>query len=262
MFDDLRRELIAHPCAQELHAQLAVGTTPDGWQEIDGLLLFQGKAYVPETTPLWPQLLEDAHAAGHEGIQKTMHHLRLSFIPQLGRFVRDFVKGCSVCKRNKTEHLHAARLLQPLSVPSSVWSDIAMDFVEGFPKVGGKSVILMVVDRFSKFAHFIPLGHQYSAMSVAKTFFYEIVRVHGFPCSIVSDCDLVFIGSFWKELFWLVTLLLSSTFHPQSDGQFEVTNHTIIMYLCCLAGDRFSKFAHFIPLGHQYSATSVAKAIF
>jgi hypothetical protein len=59
------------------------------------------------------------------------------------------VKTCGVCQRNKTEHLHPAGLLQPLPVPSSVWSDNAMDFVEGFPKVGGKSIILTVVDRFS-----------------------------------------------------------------------------------------------------------------
>jgi hypothetical protein len=104
----------------------------------------------------------------------------------------EFIRGCSMCQRNKTEHLHPAGLLQPLAVPSSVWSDITMDFVEGFPKVGGKSVILTVVDRFSKFAHIIPLGHPYSAASVGKAFFDNIVRLHGFPSSIVSDRDPVF----------------------------------------------------------------------
>jgi hypothetical protein len=94
--------------------------------------------------------------------------------------------------RNKTEHLHPAGLLQPLAIPSSVWSNIAMDFIEGLPKVGGKSVILTVVDRFSKFAHFIPLGHPYAAASVGKAFFDNIVCLHGFPSSIVSDRDPVF----------------------------------------------------------------------
>jgi hypothetical protein len=106
--------------------------------------------------------------------------------------------------------LHPAGLLQPLAVPSSVWIDIAMDFVDGFPKVGGKSVILTVVDRFSKYAHLIPLSHPYSASFVAKAFFDEIVRLHGFPCSIVSDRDLVFTSIFWKDLFQLAcTTLLS-----------------------------------------------------
>jgi hypothetical protein len=83
-------------------------------------------------------------------------------------------------------------------VPYEVWSDISMDFVEGFPEVGGKSVIF--VDRFSKFAHFIPLGHPYTAASVSQAFFDSIVRLHGLPCSIVSDRDTVFTSSFWSEL--------------------------------------------------------------
>jgi hypothetical protein len=124
-----------------------------------------------------------------------------------------------------------------------------MDFVEGFPKVGGKSVILTVVDRFSKFAHFIPLGHPYTAASVAKAFFEEIVRLHGIPCSIVSDRDMVFTSLFWTELFRLagVKLLLSSAFHPQTDGQSEVVNKVIVMYLRCLAGDRPKTWLQWLP---------------
>lgn len=115
-----------------------------------------------------------------------------------------------------------------------------MDFVEGFPRDGGKSVVLTVVDRFSKLAHFIALGHPYSTSSVAKAFFDDIVRLHGFPCSIVSDRDTVFTSSFWAELFRLagVQLHMSSTFHPQTDGQSEVVNRMITTYLRCLAGDR------------------------
>jgi hypothetical protein len=124
-----------------------------------------------------------------------------------------------------------------------------MDFIEGFPKVGGKSVILTVVDIFLKFAHFIRLTHPYSAVTVAKAFFDNIVRLHGMPCSIVSDRDSVFTSTFWKELFQLadVKLLLSSAFHPQTDGQSEVTNRTIVMYLRCLAGDRPCSWLRWLP---------------
>jgi hypothetical protein len=108
-----------------------------------------------------------------------------------------------------------------------------MDFIEGFPKVGGKSVVLTVVDRFSKFSRFITLSHPYSAPSVAKEFFEGVVRLHGFPCSIVSDRDPVFTSAFWAELFKLagVRLHTSSAFHPQSDGQSEVVNRVITRYL-------------------------------
>jgi hypothetical protein len=115
-----------------------------------------------------------------------------------------------------------------------------MDFIEGLPKVGGKSVILTVVDRFSKYAHFIPLGHLYTAASVARAFFDGIVRLHGFPSSIVSDRDPVFTGHVWRDLFKCagVSLRMSTTFHPQTDGQFEVVNKVIAMYLRCVTGDR------------------------
>jgi hypothetical protein len=140
-------------------------------------------------------------------------------------------------------------LLQPLPVPEHVWSDIAMDFVEGFPRVGSKSVILIVVDHFSKMAHFIALSHQYSASSVARAFFDNIVCLHGFPYSIVSDRDTVFTSNFWEELFKLanVRLLHSSAFHPQTDGQSEVTNRIIVMYLQYSAGDRQCSWHQWLP---------------
>ncbi|CAO2146508.1 unnamed protein product [Urochloa humidicola] len=108
-----------------------------------------------------------------------------------------------------------------------------MDFIEGFPRVGGKIVILTIVDHFSKYAHFIALGHPYTAISVARAFFDEIVRLHGVPCSIVSDRDPVFTSAFWSELFKLsgTKLRLSTAFHPQTDGQSEVTNRIINVYL-------------------------------
>lgn len=178
---------------------------------------------------------------GHEGSEKTLHHVRAAFYnPHARRMVREFVRSCTMCQKNKTEHLHPAGLLQPLSVPSQVWSDISMDFIEGFLKVGGKSVILTVVDRFSKYAHFIPLSHPYSASTIAKAFFDSIMKLHGVPCSIVSDRDPIFTSIFWKELCNQagVKLMLSSMFHPQTDGQSEVVNRTIAMYLGCLACDR------------------------
>jgi hypothetical protein len=124
-----------------------------------------------------------------------------------------------------------------------------MDFIEGFPKVGNKSVVLTVVDRFSKFTHFIALGHPYSAASVAKVFFEGIMRLHGIPCSIVSDRDMVFTIAFWTVLFKMTDtkLQMSSSFHPQSDDQSEVVNRVLTMYLRCLAGDRPRTWLQWLP---------------
>jgi hypothetical protein len=77
--------------------------------------------FVPTSPALWPRFLDTAHGTGHKGAQKTLHRLRASFYnPHTTKLVREFVKGCSVCQRNKTEHLHSAGLMQPLDVPSSI----------------------------------------------------------------------------------------------------------------------------------------------
>jgi hypothetical protein len=125
-----------------------------------------------------------------------------------------------MCHRNKTKTRQPAGLLQLLEVPSQVSSDISMDFIEGLPKVAGKLLILIVVDRFSKYAHFIPLGHPYTAASVARAFFDDIVRLHGFPSSIFSDRDPVFTSNVWRDLFGFVgvKLRMSTIFHPQGNG--------------------------------------------
>jgi hypothetical protein len=121
-----------------------------------------------------------------------------------------------------------------------VWTDVVMDFLEGFPHINGKSVIITFVDRFSKSVHFIPIGHLYTAMFVARAFFDTVVWLHDIPSSIVSDRDPVFTNRFCIKLFTLsgVKLSFSSAFHPQSDGQSEAANRVITMYLHCLAGDR------------------------
>jgi hypothetical protein len=94
------------------------------------------------------------------------------------------------------EQLRPAGLLQPLEAPSTVWTDINMDFVEGFPCINGKSVILTIIDWLSKYAHFIPLGRPYTAMSVAYAFFDNIACLHGILSSIVSDHEAVFTSNF------------------------------------------------------------------
>jgi hypothetical protein len=129
--------------------------------------------------------------------------------------------------------------MQPLDLPGMVWTNLSMDFVEGLPRVNSKSVILTVVDRFSKATHFIPLAHRYTATTVARAFFHSVVCLHDIPSSIVSDLDPVFTSCFWTELFSAsgVKLNMSSAFHPQSGGQLEVVNKIIVMYLCCLVGD-------------------------
>jgi hypothetical protein len=165
------------------------------------------------------------------------------------RLVQDFVRACATCQQYKSEHLHPAGLLLPLPIPTVVWADIGLDFIEALPKVNGKSVILSVVDRFSKYCHFIPLAHSYTAESVAQAFFTDIVRLHGMSRSMVSDRDSVFTSTFWRELMRLMgtRLHMSSAFHPQSNGQTEAANRVIVMYLRYFTADRPRQWLRWLP---------------
>ncbi|KAJ4788910.1 polyprotein [Rhynchospora pubera] len=250
LYDLLREEVNTLAAFQDLRNQHQEGNLAKEWSFCDGLFLRQHRIFVPASSSCLQPILTTAHGVGHEGVQKTLHRIRRDFyIPQLKQLVQDFVRSCPLCQQHKVDHLHPAGLLQPLPIPARIWSDISMDFIEGFPKSHGKSVILTVVDRFSKYAHFIPLAHPYNACSVAQVFFEAIVKLHGIPESIVSDRDTVFTSNFWIERFRMMGVRLNffSAFHPQSDGQSEVVNRTIEMYLRCLECDRPKQWLQWLP---------------
>jgi hypothetical protein len=135
-----------------------------------GVLRFQGRIVVGNNTTLRKNLFTALHASaigGHSGTRATYHRLKkLFYWPGMKKDVETWVAQCPVCQRSKHEHCHYPGLLDPLPVPDMAWTHISMDFVEGLPKSHGKDVIMVVVDRFTKYAHFIPLSHPYTVDSV------------------------------------------------------------------------------------------------
>lgn len=111
-----------------------------------------------------------------------------------------------------------------------------MDFVEGLPRSEGRDNILVIVDRLTKFAHFIGLAHSYTAKEVARVFLDRVVALHGVSKTIISDRDKIFTSLLWQELTKAmgIKLGLSTAYHPQSDGQTERVNQSLEAYLRCI----------------------------
>lgn len=226
--------------AQTLLAQLCV-QSPDasGYWLHKGIIRKDKLIWVGNNSALRTKLIAAVHDSvlgGHSGVQATYQRIKKLFTWKgLKRDVEDFIQQCQICQQAKAERLHPAGLLQPLPVPQGMWQDITMDFIEKLPKSGGHDTILVVVDRFSKYAHFIALQHPFSAQQVARVVLEQVVRLHGLPRSIVSDRDHMFTSSFWTHLFKLLGTKLSliTAYHPQTDGQTERVNQYLEMYLRC-----------------------------
>ncbi|KAL2253797.1 UNVERIFIED_CONTAM: Retrovirus-related Pol polyprotein from transposon [Sesamum indicum] len=203
--------------------------------------------------------LHDSALGGHSGIHGTYQRIKLLFYwPTMKTDVQEWVKGCEIYQRAKHENNPYPGLLQPLPVPEQAWSCVSMDFIEGLPNSEGKDSILVVVDRLTKYSHFISLKHPYTATSIVKVFFDNIYKLHGLPVSIISDRDKVFTSRFWRELFTLsgVSLDMSSSYHPQTDGQTERVNQCLENYLRCMCLQKPKKWAQWLTLAELWFNTN------
>ena len=161
------------------------------------------------------------------------------------RQVKQAIRECATCQRCKNDNSAYPGLLQPLPIPTTVWTDIAMDFIEKLPRSTSKDCIMVVVDCLSKYAHFITLAHPFSTITVAQAFMDHIYRLHGIPSTIVLDRYKVFFSTFWQELFKCMGIKfnMSTSYHPQTDGQSEVVNRCLETYLQCTMSENLKGWA-------------------
>ena len=232
---------------------LASAGASKGWpgvryELIEGLLYLRAKPgatrrlCLPAKGSFRLEMLREAHdsaMAAHRGETATIERMQRDFFFKgMAKFTRQFVSSCGACQRSKAEHSRKRGLLVPLAVTSVPYSELAMDFVGGFPAVAGLDQVLVVVDRCTRAGSFIPCKSNASAVEVARLFFENIVRRFGMPRVVVSDRDTKFTGKFWTELFRLAgsRLDMSTADHPQSDGLTERLNRTLVEMLRALVG--------------------------
>lgn len=198
--EQLRAENQSDPWLQRIHTQILRQEAKVGFQVKDGLLFFNDRFCLGPSSSLQTLIFTELHGSrmgGHAGIYWTLARIRLRFFwVGMNRNVREFVRDCRTCQQVKIPPSKPSGLLQPLPIPTAVWEEISMDFVTRLPTVAGRSVIMVVVDRLSKYCHLSTLLTNYTVASVAENFIHHIVCLHGIPKKIVSDWDRVFISKF------------------------------------------------------------------
>ena len=165
---------------------------------------------------------------------------------------------CLVCQQSKVERIKTPSLLQSLSIPSQHWEQVSKDFITGLPKFKGKSVIMVVVDKLTKYAHFCALSHPFKSNTVATVFMETFQKLHDNPKIIVSDRDPIFTRNFWIEVFSCLGTQLahSSSYHPQSNGKTEIVNKCLEGYLCCFVSVKQTQWVKWFPLAEWWYNTS------
>ncbi|GAU28976.1 hypothetical protein TSUD_391740, partial [Trifolium subterraneum] len=227
------RSTIGNAQEKDMDLQRRIGK-PEFTVADDGVIQFGSRICVPNNAELKRLILDEAHKSGfsiHPGSTKMYHDLKKNYWwPNMKTEIAEFVSRCIVCQQVKIEHQKPAGPLQPLEITEWKWEHITMDFVSGLPRnQKGEDSIWVIVDRLTKSAHFIAVKSTYKASRYAEFFLEEIVKLHGVPLSIVSDRDPTFTSHFWRAFQKAMgtRLRMSTSNHPQTDGQTERTIQTL-----------------------------------
>jgi hypothetical protein len=216
--------------------------SPGPWSVgAQGLLYWNSCIYVPDDASMRQELLRIHHddpLAGHFGAEKTAELLRRKFYWKgQSRDVHEYVSSCAACQRNKPHRHRPYGELSSLPHPTGPWKEITMDFITGLPNSLWRSIvydaILVIVDRYTKMAHYVPCQKTIDAEHLADHIMDRIIGHYGVPEGIVTDRGSVFTSNYWSNICYYLKVQrkLSTAFHPQTDGQTERQNQTLEAYL-------------------------------
>ena len=224
------------PFPSDIEAKLQDPTSR--WTSINGVVRDAGEhLVVPRDVTLHNEIIHLTHStpyAGHPGIEKIYELVSRNYVWNLlYTDVTQFIKSCPQCQQTKVIHSKPAGLLNPIPPITTPWEEITADLIVELPSSQGYDSMFVVVDRFTKRAHFIPTTSTISAEGTARLFRDNVWKHHGWPKKIISDRGPQFAAKFTQELNKLLGIetALSTAFHPQTDGQTERTNQELEQYL-------------------------------
>ena len=201
------------------------------------MIYYKNRLFIPSNEELLTEIAKGCHdskVAGHFGQEKTIELVtRNLYWEKLADWINNYVRSCDECQHNKSSRHVKYGLLQPQEVPYAAWTSISVDFITQLPESQGKTQIMVVVDRFTKMAHFIGLERNATAKDIADIFLKEVWKLDGFTSEIISDMDAKFSDEFWESLCKSLGIerKMSTGYHPQTDGQTERPNQVLEGYL-------------------------------
>lgn len=215
----------------------------------NGMLYRLGKIVVLGDDELKRRIVESRHdsvMAGHPGQARMLDLVMRNFYwPGVKVYVNKYVEGCDTCQHNKNRHAALHGKLQPLAVPEGPWTNISYDMIVKLPKSKGFDSIFVVVDQFTKMAHFELAKESMSAKDVARMMMDKVWKLHGMPKNTVSDRGPTFASKVMRSLYKGLGIdpHFSTAYHPQTDGQTEHTNATLETYLRIFTNHRQNDWA-------------------
>ena len=245
---------------------------PSGVNFASGLPIYEDSQLVWIPTGLRQAVIKKIHehpSSGHQGIRKTLERVKRNYdCPNLRKEVEETVNNCTICGRNKTARHKPYGGLKPLPIPDKPWDSISMDFVVKLPPSKDPvthttyDAILVVVDRLTKYAHFIPYQEATDAKGFAHIMTKEIISKHGMPQEIISDRGPPFTSKFWQTFTGILGTnhKLSTAYHPETNGQTERTNQTMETYLRCYINYPQDNWVELLPMAQLAYNTSISES--
>lgn len=221
----------------------------------DNLLYHRNRPYIPGDIALKHTLMEAFHDCpwdgGHFGASKTLAKLRASYYwESMDKDVHEYVRTCETCQKTKAKLHRPYGELQSLPRPERPFAEISMDYISGLPPCLYKgevfNAILVIVDRYTKLATYIPASKEDTSETLAEHCIHHVFKRFGLPQGIVSDRGSVFTSEFWETVCRILGIKrrLSTAFHPQTDGQTERQNRTLRQYLVSYCHSNQTKWAY------------------